>query len=136
MIYFLLILFFGSLLGITFMIGRKLIILQNGQFFHHREETFYKKEHLEEWKNSIVQNIKSYSYKGLVGTIRLYVRLINFLNKKYQETKIKLKERRERKLSENGNGKVEPNKFLKIISEYKHKIRKIKHQIKEEEKSL
>jgi hypothetical protein len=55
------------------------------------------------------------------------------LNKKYQEIKIKLKERQERKLSKNGNKKAEPNKFLKTISEYKRKIRRIKHQIKEEE---
>jgi len=133
MIYFLLILFFGSLFGITFMIGRKLIVLQNGQLFTRRENTSYKIENLEEWRSLIVQNIKSYSYKGLVGTIRLYVRLANFLNRKYQEIKIKLKERQEKKLSENGNEKVEPNKFLKMISEYKRKIRKIKHQIKEEE---
>jgi len=134
--YFLLILFFGSLLGIAFMVGRKWAILQNGEFLPLKDNVFYKAEHLEEWKNTAVKSLKNYGYKGLVGTIRFYFRSTNFLKRKYQEIKTEMEERRERKLSENGIKKVEANKFLKMISEYKHKIRKIKHQIKEEEENL
>jgi hypothetical protein len=46
--------------------------------------------------------------------------------------KIKVKEILTKR-SKNKVEKTEPNKFLKMISEYKHKIKKIKHQIKEEE---
>jgi hypothetical protein len=118
------------------MVGRKWAILQNGEFLPLKDNVFYKAEHLEEWKNTAVKSLKNYGYKGLVGTIRFYFRSTNFLKRKYQEIKTEMEERRERKLSENGIKKVEANKFLKMISEYKHKIRKIKHQIKEEEENL
>ena len=131
MMYFLLILFFGSLFGIAFLIGRKLLVLQDGQFFQDEEIYLSGAKHLEEWKNSILQGIKTYSYQGLVGIIRLYVRSANFLQKKYQDLKTKLQERHERRLRK--DGKMEVSGFLKMISEYKGKIRRIKRQITEEE---
>ena len=130
--YFLLILFFTSLLGIIFMIGKKLVLLKNGQILS-REETFLKAPYLEEWKHLTVKNIKKHGYTGLVATIRLYVRSSNLLKNKYQEVKIRIKN--VRKKSQNGglSEKKEASKFLKMISEYKHKIREIKHKIHEEE---
>lgn len=131
MMYFLLILFFGSLLGITFMIGRKLVMLSNGQASHHGE-TFFKTEHLEEWKNLTVQNVKKHGYTGLVMTIRYYVKTTNLLKNKYEEIKIKAKNLHSKHLGKSEE-KREVSKFLKMISEYKHKIREIKHKIHEEE---
>jgi len=138
--HFLLILFFSSLLGITFMISRKLLMLQNGQItYQDKTEAFLRTQYLEELKHSTIKTIKKHSYLGLVIIIRLYFRSINFLKSKYQEIKIKAKE----KLSKNKSRlnsdlpkKQEENKFLKMISEYKQKIRAIKHKIKEEEKVL
>ena len=61
--YFLLILFFGSLLGITFMIGRKLLLLQNGQMtYKDSAETFLKAQYLEELKHVAIKNIKKQDY--------------------------------------------------------------------------
>lgn len=128
--YFLLILFFASLFGIAIMIGRKLVLLRNGQA-QFKEETFFRAEFLDEWKYLIIKNIKKYGYIGLVAMIRFYIRFSNFLRNKYQEIKIIIKNMRGKKLNE--DEKREVNRFLKIISEYKHKIREIKHKIKEEE---
>ena len=134
MMYFLLILFFGSLLSITFMVGKKLILLRSGTVIP-REEIISKDQYLEELKYVTIKNIKKYSYLGLVASIRFYFHFANLLKKKYQETKIKIKEMRGKRLNVVNNEKREASKFLKMISEYKHKIRNIKRQIKEEEES-
>lgn len=131
--YILLILFFGSLFGISFMIGRKLLMLQNGQVFD-RYETFLKAPYLEELKHKTVKNIKKHGYKGLVATIRFYIRSTNLIKNKYEETKIKIKNIHQKKSNNGAEDKQEISKFLKIISEYKHKIREIKHKVQEEEK--
>jgi len=132
--YFLLTLFFISLLGIIIMIGRKLVLLKNGQILR-KEETILKVSYLEEWKHLTIKNIKKHGYAGLVATVRFYVRSSNLLKNKYQEAKIKIKNIRAKNLNSDSGEKKE-NKFLKMISEYKHKIREIKHRIKEEEKNL
>lgn len=131
----LLILFFTSFFGIIIMIGRKLVLLQNGQTLE-REEVSFKIPHLEKIKHLTVKNMKKYGHMSLVTTLRFYVRSMNLLKNKYEETKIKIKNFNTRKDS-NGNGaeKVEVSKFLKMISEYKHKIRAIKQKIHEEENS-
>jgi hypothetical protein len=128
--YFILTLFFVSLLGIIFMVGRKLAVLQDTQVLK-KEEFFLKTQFLNEWKHLTIKNIKKHGYVGLVTTIRFYVLSINFLKNKYQAIKIKIKNIRGKKL--NTEEKREVSGFLKMISEYKQKIREIKHQIKEEE---
>ncbi|OGI85462.1 hypothetical protein A3A92_00295 [Candidatus Nomurabacteria bacterium RIFCSPLOWO2_01_FULL_37_49] len=117
------------------MIGRKLVLLQNGQTLERKEISF-KIPHLEKIKHLTVKNMKKYGHMSLVTTLRFYVRSMNLLKNKYEETKIKIKNFNTRKDS-NGNGaeKVEVSKFLKMISEYKHKIRAIKQKIHEEENS-
>ena|SRR3989344_4975155 len=130
--YILLILFFTSLILIIFMIGRKLILLQNGLVVN-KEEVLFKIPHLEKIKNLTIENAKKYGHLGLVTTLRLYVRSINFLKNKYQETKIKI-ENWNKENHINGE-KKEISKFLKIIGDYKHKIREIKNKIHEEEKN-
>jgi hypothetical protein len=112
------------------MIGRKLIMLQNGQVFQ-KEEISLRTQFLEEWKYLTVKNIKKNSYAGLVATIRFYVLGTAFVKNKLGEAKIKIKNMRKKKLNE--EEKREVSGFLKKISEYKQKIREIKHKIKEEE---
>lgn len=133
--YFLLILFFGSLAGISFMIGKKLLMLQNGQVFD-RNETFLKAPHLEELKHKTIKNIKKYGYAGLVTTIRFYIKSTNLLKNKYEEARIKIKSLYSKKSNSETGDRQEISKFLKIISEYKRKIREIRHKINEEEKNL
>jgi hypothetical protein len=136
--YFILILFFGSLFGITFMIGRKLLMLQNGQAsYRANAETFLKAQYFEELKHSAIKTIKKHRYTGLVTIVRIYVRSSNFITNKYEQIKIKIKDIYNKKIHNKIEGEKKQEqkvpKFLKIISEYKQKIREIRHKIKEEE---
>ncbi|MFH1365896.1 MAG: hypothetical protein ABIG99_00675 [Patescibacteria group bacterium] len=116
------------------MIGRKFLMLQNGQKTYQDDtEKIFKTQHLEEFKHSLIKTIKKYIYLGLVTTIRLYFRFKNLFLSKYQKIKIKIKNIRDKNKNINPENKREISKFLRIISEYKQKIREIKHKIKEEE---
>ena len=106
-------------------------MLQNGQASHHGE-VFFKTEHIEELKYRTIKKVKHHGYNTLVATIRLYVRGTNLLKNKYQEIKIKIVENKNR-WNNDLPKRQEVSKFLKMISDYKHKIREIKHKIKEEE---
>ena len=133
--YFPLILFFGSLFGIIFMIWRKLLMLQNGQILN-KEETLLETAYLEELKHLTIKNIKRHGYTGLVTIIRLYIKSSNFIKNKNKQIKIKIKDKlskHSRRLNGDLPKSQEIPKFLKIISEYKQKIREIKHKIREEE---
>lgn len=134
--YFLLILFFGSLIGITFMIGRKLLLIQSGQIsYKDNTETFLKAQYLEELKHSAIKTIKKHRYTGLVTIVRIYVISSSFIKDKYEKVKIKIINIFHKKTNSNNTikEKREVPKFLKIITEYKNKIREIRHKIKEEE---
>ena len=130
MVYFLLILFFASLFSIIIMIGKKLAALENEQALN-QEEVLFEVPYLKEIKNVTAKNVKKHGYAGLVTILRFYIRFTNFLKDKYKEIKIKI----ENKNNENhaNGGKKEISKFLKIIGDYKEKIRNIKHKIKREE---
>ncbi len=130
MVYFLLILFFASLLSIIIMIGKKLAVLENEQVLN-QEEVLFELPYLKEIKHITVKNIRKHGYAGLVTTLRFYIRFTNFLKEKYKEIKIEI----ENKSNENhtNSEKKEISKFLKIIGDYKNKIRDIKRKIKREE---
>lgn len=130
MMYLLLILFFGSLFGIIFMIGRKLVMLQNG-YVVQKEEIVFEVPFLKKAKHITIKNIKKHGYIGLVETIRFYIQTSNLIKNKYQQAKNKIKNRNKEGIM--AEEKKEISKFLKVISEYKRKIREIKHKIKEEE---
>jgi len=114
------------------MIGKKFVLLQNGEIID-KGEALLKTPFLEEWKHSTIKNTKKYSYIATVNTIRFYLRAVNFTKNKYQELKIKLGNMRRKNSNRELLEKREENKFLKMIGEYKQKIREIKHKIKEEE---
>ena len=117
------------------MIGRKITMIRNGQiisspYFHPLVPDIQK------IKYSINENAKKIGYLSLVLIIRLYVRSSKFLKQRYEEAKIKVKNKFTKK-AEGLNGEpteeYQVSGFLKMISEYKHKIRNIKHKIHEEE---
>lgn len=136
MMYFLLILFFGSLSGIFFLIGKKLVMLKNGQLLEaHKEEFFLKTPPVEEWKEVTIKHTKKHGYSLLVMTIRLYFRSSNLLKNKYLEIKDKMKEKQNKRKKSTNDGEKKVNSFLKMVSEYKNKIRRIKEQVKKEENS-
>jgi hypothetical protein len=125
--YILVILFFASLFSIVFMIGRKLAFLKNEQALNHEKDLF-ELVYFIKIKHKIVINFKKHGYTLLVLIIRFYVQSMNFLKRKYVEIKNKISMK-----TENNTEKKEVSKFLKIIKDYKHKIREIKHNIKKEE---
>jgi hypothetical protein len=130
------ILFILSLLSISIMIGRKLVLLRNGELMG-REEIIIDVPVIEEIKLATGRTIRKVGYVSLVTGIRVYFRSANYLKARYEDTKEKITELRNRnKTEEELADQKEISKFLKVISEYKHKIRTIKHKIREEERSL
>ena len=129
--YLLLISFFLSLIGIIFMVGRKLVLLKNGNITTTEEnETEFL--NLKELKQVTFQNIRKYEHIVLVTVLRFYIRSLNFLKVAYEKIETKIKNIR-RKRQKDSSEKVEVSKFLKVVSEYKQRIREIKHRIHEEE---
>lgn len=130
--YFPLILFFISLIGITLMIGRKLVLVRNGQAVKIQYSHPFVPD---------IQKIKQLTFRGLKRTgyvvvfvsLRFFIKSSNFIKTKGVELAEELK----RKFDNNKDGAIEEkkevSKYLRIISEYRQKIRKIKHRIKEEE---
>ena len=126
----LLILFFASLTAIIIMIRRKLVLLKNGQETIG-EEILLEIPYLKKLGFTTVKNIKKILHLSLVAILRFYIRSINFFKIKYEEFKIMVKNWNRK--GDIGDEKKEISKFLKIISDYKHKIREIKNKIKREE---
>lgn len=133
--YFLLTLFFTSLFGIAFMIGRKLLLLQDGQIVQIEHSIFEDPYLLEKLKHVTLKGAKKYSFALLVAIIRLYFRTSNWVKNKYKEITIKIKNIKGEKAHELAE-KKEVSKFLKMIGDYKYKIRELKEKIKEEEEHL
>lgn len=134
--YILISLFAISLVSLAIMFSRKLMILRNqGISIHEVEHMILELPFIKEIKHLTIRQVKRVGYVGLVTSIRLYFRTINITKAKYTEIKAKLKSIDKTKIISDIE-KKEVNKFLKIVSSYKHKIRQIKHQIKEEEKIL
>jgi len=117
------------------MIGRKLVLLKNGQVLS-KGEILFEIPNLEKVRHFTVKNAKKYGHMSLIMMLRFYIRSTNFLKNKYEKTKIKIKNIN---IKNHPNGesteKVEASKFLKMISDYKYKIRELKNKIHEEEKN-
>jgi hypothetical protein len=131
---FFLILFFISLAGIILMIGKKLILEKKVLEHVIEGKVTLEIPRLGEIKDVTLRRIKKYSFVFLVITIRYYVKSSNFLKKQGKDIiqKVKGKLIKKDTLSEIPE-KQEVSGFLKMISEYKKKIKIIKRKIKEEE---
>ena len=130
-----LILFFGSLVAMTIMVARKMSSLKEIQN-QNTEEFLLAVPDLEEIKHIAWKKTKRYSYNVLVITLRLYILSSYFVKKKSKELYVKAKNRLHRNKNRQAGDlgeKREVSGFLKRISEYKEKIKTIKHRIKEEE---
>src|SRR6185295_5924949 len=113
-----------SLIGILVMIGRKWAVIQNGDFvapehFHPLVPDLQKIK-----KRALIQ-LKKYGHMSLVAILRFHIRSSNLVKNKYEEVKVKVKSRRKETAA--SMGKKEISKFLNAISDYKQKIREIKH---------
>ena len=125
-----LIIFFISLAGISVMIGRKLILLKRGQI-QSTEKISFEIPNSEEIKYFAVKNTKRYGHLTLVLILRFSIQSSNFLKRKHKEIKIKIENIINRYFPQK---EKEVSKFLKMVSDYKNKITKIRNKIIEEEK--
>jgi len=128
--YFFLILFFASLLGIIFMLGQKLRTLD--ELPVAEPVVPFSMPRLDDLGDRALKILRRLGYLCLVASIRLYVKISLWLKNKYAQAQAKLAERRKK----SGNGTTSPqapNKFLRVIADYKRKINQIKAEIKEEE---
>lgn len=128
--YIILIIFFVSLIGISAMIGKKLILLKKGQI-ENTEKNLFEIPNLDQIKHVTVKNSKKYGYIILVEIMRFYIRFLKLLKLKYKEIKNVYNKYLPHK--EINTQTKEVSKFLKMISDYKYKIKNIKDKIEEEE---
>lgn len=120
------------------MIGRKALMLESDPKRHlHIDEYLFEIPHLEAIKIGATENFKKYGYATLVVTLKMYVKSANLLKRQYEELQKKLVsfKNKGKNISEleMQMQKKQVSKFLEMISDYKHKIRTIKHRIAEEE---
>jgi hypothetical protein len=135
--YFFFILFFVSLGAIILMIGRKLSLVNDNleSSKAHTHEVFISGIFdFDKLKSTTIKNSKKLGHLLVWFTLRTYILSSNFLNKKRKEIILKI----QNKINRNRNNNIEEeekevSKYIKIISEYRQKIRKIKHKIREEE---
>lgn len=132
--YLFLIIFFISLGGIVFMIGKKLVFTDIKQN-EYSDESMLKALDLDEVKLLALKKAKRFGFIVLVVFLRYSIICSHFIKKQYKEIKSKIKHainnyllHKDKKLEEK-----EVSNFLKMVSDYKHRIRQIKHRIKEEE---
>ncbi|MEI7765587.1 MAG: hypothetical protein WCI93_03315, partial [bacterium] len=65
--------------------------------------------------------------------LRIYILSLNFINKKRKELALKIKSYLNKNNHPEIEGKKEVSKYMKVISEYRQKIKKMKNKIEEEE---
>ncbi len=131
------ILLIASFLGILGMVGRKIFLVKKGHIeiiFGPLANPFL--EDLTKLRYLSRKSAKRYAYATLFAVLRLYIRSANFLKRKSLALAYKIERRllknRAGVSAENGE-KREASRYLKMISEYQRKIRKMKEKIREEE---
>ena len=130
-----LILFFLSLAGVIFMVGRKLTFARSETIIHNGHAHPFVPD-VQKIKEVVVNNTKKHGYTITVAIVRFYVLSENLLKSNYQKIKILIKTKLSKNTRADGTTeKQEASKFLKMISDYKQRIRNIKHKIVEEEKN-
>lgn len=91
-------------------------------------------EDVEKLKDLIYHHSRKAGYKALVSAIRLHVKSSKVAKQKYSELKMTVKNKLMKEPGEFANGSSEASGFIKMISDYKRKVRRIKRKIHEEEK--
>ncbi len=133
------ILFFASLLGLGIMLGKKLALLRAGTLeVKTAAEPHPFVPDWEKLKELVQKHARRYGYQATVTAVRIYVRSSNLFKAKALELRDKVAKLAEQYGGSKNGASSEPkevNKFLRLISDYKNKVRAIKHKIHEEEKN-
>jgi hypothetical protein len=118
------------------MIGRKLLLINDSEkhsLHLHPENLLSDLFNFNKLKDSTIKNSKKFIHILIWIILRTYILSLNFINKKRTEIVLRIKNKLNKNNTENSEGKKEPSKYIKMIAEYRHKIRRIKHRIKQEE---
>ncbi len=133
--YLILTLFFISLLSITSMLGYKVSLARNGSL-QMRDDVHLGFPDLHKIKKFTKRGMRRYGFIALVIVIKVYVKIGLFSKQIFETTKsgiIKMLRKNKKFNLEDSFEKREVSGFLKMVSEYKHKVKSIKHKIIEEE---
>lgn len=129
--------FILSLSTIVFMIAKKLLLIRKGEAVTLEGGEFtFEIPYIEEVKVLTTKGLKRFGYLTLVGTIRIYFRSASVMRKGWRDFKVKsvtLVMKYKKFMPIDHKEKQEISKFLRTMSEYKERLREIKHRIKEEE---
>ena len=132
--YIIFALFLISLIGIAGMIGRKWMLIQNGYVFEE-EPVLSEKEYWEEFKEWAQEGLRRLGFVLLVVTIRIYVKISTLLHKGFRKGTEKIRTLRGKSSEEIEGEAKSDNKFLKMMKDYKKKVRRIKEKVKKEERT-
>ena len=132
--YLPLILFLLSLSGMIIMVWRELVLVRNGQVAKTEHSHPFVPD-LQKIKHLTFKNGKKFGYVTIFETLRFFIKSSNFIK---TTGAMLLKELQSKLKNKNGSAdgtaeKKESSKYLRVISEYRQKIREMKHRIKEEE---
>lgn len=124
--------FFASLVGVMIMIYRKVNHLREGRVLEPGEFLF-EIPTLADIRAKTAEKTKVAGELGLIGAVKFYLHSSNLFKALSRETKAFVKKMiYEYYSSRNKDGEHEASKFLKMVGEYKQKVRKIKRKIEEE----
>lgn len=128
-----LILFFVSLVGIVFMIWRKMkkseeVLIEEEILNDDLSEIPY----MDEIKYVTVKKMKEYGYVVLLSSIRMSMKSSHIVKKASKEVAQIVKKTILKKNPESEDPQ-EVSKFLQLVGDYKRKLKKIKKKIREEE---
>lgn len=130
---FLLILFFVSLAGLIFMIWRRIAKKEEmvDEEISH-DDAILEIPYMDEIKYMTVKKMKEYGYVVLLSSIRLSMKSSHVVKKASKEV-AKIVKNSLLKNKEGSDDPKEVSKFLQLVTDYKHKLKKIKRKIREEE---
>ena len=130
---FVLILFFVSLAGIALMIGKRVSLIRSGALEVHHDSPLL--PDIQEVRFIIVRSAKRYSFIIIEIILRTSIKSSMAIKKRTTELFHAVKNKVTKHLPEKpATEKKEVSGFLKTVSEYKHKIKKLKNRIIEEER--
>lgn len=112
------------------MIGRKMALAQAAS--REYEEILITAPSLVEIRDAASKEFKRYGFVTLVMMIRAYVRSTNFLRRTGKNVSAKIKDKFAKKNASTEEPR-EVSKFLKMVAEYKQKVKRLKRRIHEEE---
>lgn len=130
-----LILFFASLIGITVMIGKKVLLLRERPVLVAEDNFLIQLPELHEVRYIVIKRAKQAAYITLVLVFRFSIRTSKTLRRGLKKGRGFIEGLFKRYFGHH-NAEVEQKEvsgFLKKISEYKKIVKEIKHKVKEEE---